>query len=348
MDTITIADRPVGGGHPPLIIAEVAQAHEGSLGMAHSYIDAAARAGAGAVKFQTHVAEHESTRSEPFRIRLGAQDKTRYDYWKRMEFSEEQWAGLAQHAREKGLTFLSSAFSLHAVELLHRLGMPAWKVGSGEARSREMIQAMARTGRPILLSTGMSPWADIDATVRDVKASGAPLALFQCSSIYPTPLEKVGLNMIDALRARYSVPVGLSDHSGSVFPGLAALARGADMLEVHVVFDRGLFGPDATSSVTFGELSTLAEAAKAFSTLDRHPVEKDAVAGELAGMRGMFGRSVAPARPLKAGTVLGPGMLAAKKPGTGIPCERRDSLFGKRLKRDVSPDQLLSEEDLDG
>jgi N-acetylneuraminate synthase len=127
-----------------LIIGEVAQAHDGSLGMAHAFIEAIAAAGADAVKFQTHIAAAESTPAEPWRVRFSAQDASRYDYWKRMEFTEEQWRGLKQHAFEKGLLFLSSPFSLEAVELLERVGVAAWKIASGETGNRPLSPPFAR------------------------------------------------------------------------------------------------------------------------------------------------------------------------------------------------------------
>src|SRR6478735_7224173 len=139
-----------------IIVGEVAQAHDGSLGLAHAFIDAIAAAGADAVKFQTHIAAAESTPGEPFRVKFSKQDATRYDYWKRMEFTPEQWQGLRDHALEKGLVFLSSAFSLAAVDLLEVLGMPAWKVGSGEIGTLPMLEKMARTGKPVLLSNGLA------------------------------------------------------------------------------------------------------------------------------------------------------------------------------------------------
>src|SRR3990170_846507 len=158
-----------------LIVGEVAQAHDGSLGTAHAFIDAIANAGADAVKFQTHIAAAESTPAEPWRVIFSQQDATRYDYWKRMEFTEEQWCGLKKHADERGLKFLSSPFSIEAVELLTRVGVAAWKVASGEVSTTPMFERMAATGLPIFLSTGMSPLNEIDAAVELVQARGLPL-----------------------------------------------------------------------------------------------------------------------------------------------------------------------------
>ncbi len=345
--SISIGDRAVGSGHPPLIIAEVAQGHDGSLGAAHAFIDVISDAGADAIKFQTHVAAAESTLDEPFRVRFSLQDETRYAYWKRMEFTAEQWQGLADHALERGLIFLSSAFSLEAVELLARIGMPAWKVGSGEVASEEMIAAMAATGAPILLSTGMSTMSEIAAVVDKFGALGANFALLQCTSRYPTPLEEVGLNVLDQFRTKFACPVGLSDHSGTPWPSLAALARGIDLLEVHVTMHPKAFGPDVTASLTPDQLRLVVEARAAFETMLTNPVDKDSLVDSLSAMRQLFGKSIALVRSMPAGTVLTRDMLAAKKPATGIPCSEIGTVVGRRLRRDVRPDRLLRREDLE-
>lgn len=330
-----------------LLIAEVAQAHDGSLGLAHTFVDAAARAGADAVKFQTHIAAAESTQDEPFRVKFSQQDATRYDYWKRMEFLAEQWAGLANHAREKGLIFLSSAFSVEAVDLLRRIGMPAWKIASGEIASAAILDAMIAAGGPFLVSTGMSNWTDIDAIVGKLRAAQREFAILQCTSRYPTALEDVGLNVLDELRQRYDVPVGLSDHSGRIEPAIAAITRGAEVVEMHLTLDRGMFGPDVPASLTVDEFGLVSRYRDALAVMNRHPVDKDAMAQDLSGMRELFGRSLAAARPLAAGTVLTRDMLAAKKPGTGIAEREIQKIVGRKLARDVRADRLLVWDDLE-
>lgn len=337
----------IGANSRTFIIAEVAQAHDGSLGTAHSYIDAVADVGADAIKFQTHIAEEESTLDEPFRIKFSQQDATRYDYWKRMEFTEEQWTGLAKHARERDLIFLSSAFSVKAVEILRNVGMHAWKVGSGEVWSGALLNAMAQNGSPILLSTGMSTYSEIEATVNRIKERGLPFAVFQCTSKYPASLEEVGLNVIEEIRKRFKCPVGLSDHSGSIFPGLAAMALGVDLLEVHVTFHKKMFGPDVPASITLDELQLLVEANKAFQIMSNNPVDKDLSALGLSETKALFTKSVAPTRPLPQGTVLERDMLTLKKPGTGISSGRLKELIGRRLIREVTPERLLRWEDLE-
>lgn len=330
-----------------LVIAEIAQAHDGSLGTAHAYVDAVAKAGADVVKFQTHIAAAESTPSEPWRVRFGPREETRYEYWKRMEFTEAEWLGLRQHALKAGVDFLSSPFSLEALELLERVGVMGWKVASGEVRNLPMLNRMAATHLPILLSTGMSPLGEIDEAVALLRQRGVQeLTVMQCTSAYPTPPEKVGLNLLPVLRERYGCAVGLSDHSGTIWPSLAAVALGASVVEVHVTFSHDAFGPDVASSVTVEELRRLVEGVR-FLERARSGVDKDAAAAELAPMRKLFMKSVVARRGLTAGTVLDRADLAAKKPGTGIPADRLPSLVGRRLARDVSADALLTDEDLE-
>lgn len=331
-----------------LIIGEVALTHDGSLGLAHAFVDAIAAAGADAVKFQTHIASAESTPSEPFRVKFSRQDATRYDYWKRMEFSEEQWAGLASHARDRGLLFLSSAFSVTAVDLLERIGMPLWKVGSGETFNAELIDRMAETGAPVLLSTGMSALSDIDAAVARVRSKGAPVGVFQCTTAYPCPPDKIGLNMLPVYRERYGCWVGLSDHSATIFPGLAAATLGVNFLELHVALSREMFGPDVPASVTTGELRQLVEGVRFIERMRANPVDKDALAADVAPLRRIFTRSIVAARSLAAGTVIGREDVLLKKPGTGLSPDRLNDIVGRTLRRTVEADALLAIEDIEG
>lgn len=329
------------------LIAEIGQAHDGSLGMAHSYIDAAAEAGADAVKFQTHIALAESTLDEPFRVKFSLQDDTRYNYWKRMEFTFEQWQGLAEHARDKELLFMSSPFSVQAVEMLEKIGVPAFKIGSGETVSGDILEAVMLTRKPVLASTGMSTYMEIDALVSRFREKNIDFALFQCTSKYPVSFSQVGLNVIDEMKERYDSPVGLSDHSGSIFPALAAMARGVDLIEVHVVFDKRMFGPDVPASLNLDEFQTIASARDAFHEMLSNPVDKDLLSASMVGMRELFNKSLAVVKDLPAGTVLTRDLICAKKPGTGIPMDRIDQVVGKKIVRNVSASKLLRQEDLD-
>ena len=348
---------PVDATHPAraglgrgrcLVIGEVSLTHDGSLGLAHAFIDAIATAGADAVKFQTHIAAAESTPAEPFRIKFSRQDATRYDYWKRLEFTEEQWRGLADHAREKHLLFISSPFSLEAVDLLERVGMPLWKIASGETGNTMLLDRVLDTGAPVLLSSGMSDVAEVDAAARRVRDRGVPLGVFQCTTAYPCPPEKIGLNVVPFFRERYGCWVGLSDHSGTIYPGLAGVTMGMDMLEVHVALTREQFGPDVVASVTSAELKQLVDGIRFIERMRAHPVDKDAMAQETMPLRRIFTRSVVARQALPAGTVIAREHLTVKKPGTGLPPERLPEIIGLRLARPVVADQVIAAEDLEG
>ncbi|HEV8341072.1 MAG TPA: N-acetylneuraminate synthase family protein [Candidatus Binatia bacterium] len=342
-----IGKRSIGPDHGNFVVAEVAQAHDGSLGMAHAFIDAIASTGADAVKFQTHIAAAESTPGEPWRTQGTLQEVSRYDYWKRMEFSEEQWRSLAEHAREKGLIFLSSPFSIEAVELLTRLGVPAWKVGSGEVGNLPLLRHIVQSGLPIIFSSGMSLLGELDEAVAAIKSGGVPYAVLQCTSAYPCPPEKIGLNLIPLLKERYRCPVGLSDHSGTIFPGLAAAALGIEILEIHVTLSREMFGPDVTSSVTTSELRQLVDGVRFIEKMRRHPIDKDLMAKEMEPLRRIFNKSVVAKRDMDAGTILREDLLTVKKPGTGIPARKFYDIIGRRLRRRVVANTILQEEDLE-
>jgi N,N'-diacetyllegionaminate synthase len=328
------------------VVGEVAQAHDGSLGLAHAFVDAIAKAGADAVKFQTHIASAESTPSEGWRVKFSRQDESRYDYWKRVEFTEPQWHGLRDHAAELGLAFISSPFSPEAVELLERVGVAAWKIASGELTNLPMVERVATSDLPVLLSTGMSGLDEVDAAVAVLREHRASFAVLQCTSSYPTPAERIGLNLLAEYRSRYGCAVGLSDHSGTIYPAIAAATLGAEVLEVHVTLSREMFGPDVPASVTTAELAQLVEGVRFVERMNAAPVVKDDLAVEMTPLRELFTKSVVARAALPEGTVLAREHLAIKKPGTGIPAARLPQLIGARVLRNLEADELLREEDL--
>lgn len=325
-----------------LIIAEVAQNHDGSLGQAHAFVDAIADAGADAVKFQTHIASAESTPTEPWRVPLGTQDANRFEYWKRMEFSAEHWQGLKNHADQRGIVFLSSPFSLEAVDLLQQIGIKAWKIASGEVSNQPMLERMAETNLPLILSTGMSRLEELDHVMEWAKSRASAVVILQCTSMYPCPPEKVGINMIPFFRQHYETYVGLSDHSGTIFPGLASAALGADVLEVHVTLSREMFGPDVSSSVTTTELKQLVEGVRFIERMHEIPVDKDLIASELSSVRGIFSKSIVARENLVAGNVLDEKSLCLKKPGGGLAPDQLPEVLGRRLVKDLKADEMLT------
>lgn len=321
------------------IIAEIAQNHDGSLGQAHAFIDAVAGTGADAIKFQTHIAEAESTPDEPFRVKFSYEDKTRYDYWKRMEFTFEQWEELRRHALEKKLDFLSSVFSVEAFEMLEAIGMPAWKLGSGEVYNRYLIEKMVKTGKPILLSTGLSSYEDIDRQVEMIKTN--PYVVMQCTTAYPCPPEKIGLNLISEMRDRYQCPIGFSDHSGTIFPSLAAVANGALMIEVHVTMSPYMFGPDVKASVTIEQLKDMTEGIRMITAMRNAPVDKTALNEEQKELKRIFAKGIYLKRDVAAGEKLDMEALSFKKPLKGVSGESYEDVLGRRAAKNLKAGEAL-------
>jgi N-acetylneuraminate synthase len=197
-----------------------------------------------------------------------------------------------------------------------------------------------------MLSTGLSDLAEIDAAVERLQKKSGPLAVFQCTTQYPSPPQSIGLNIIEQLRARYSCAVGLSDHSGTIFPALAAAMLGVQLIEVHLTLSRDMFGPDVVASVTLPELEQLITGLRFIERMNANPVDKTQLSPDIRPLRGVFLKSVVLVADLPAGRVLSFEDLTTKKPGTGIAAHRFESLPGRVLARDVKKDVPLTDEDL--
>lgn len=328
------------------IIAEIAQAHDGSLGIAHSYIDALASTGVDAVKFQTHIAHAESSSFEPFRVKFSYEDETRFDYWHRMEFTTEQWAGIKLHCEEKGLEFISSPFSCAAVDLLENLQVKKYKIGSGEVSNWLMLEKIARTGKDIILSSGMSSFMELDTTIDFLKPFGNKLSVMQCTTAYPTIAGQWGLNVISLLKQRYQLPTGFSDHSGDIFASLAATVLGAEIIEFHAVFDKNMFGPDAKASLTISEVKKLVEGINAITT-DLEVASGKESNERYSDLKKIFEKSLAVNKDLERGHIIGFNDLEAKKPsGYGIPAKDFQTVIGKRLTQKKLAWDFLQDDDL--
>lgn len=329
------------------LIAEIGQAHEGSLGIAHSYIDAVATTGVDAIKFQIHIASAESSQHEPFRTHFSFEDETRFDYWKRMEFTTEQWFGLKKHCDEVGLNFIASPFSNAAVELLEKIGIDKYKIGSGEVNNFLVLDQIASTGKPVLLSSGMSSYSELDKSVEFLLQRNIETAILQCTTSYPTTPENWGLNVISELIERYKLPVGYSDHSGDIFSSLYAAVLGAEIIEFHVVFDKRMFGPDSTSSLTFKQVERLVHGIRQLEIANRNPVDKHDNSA-FTSLKNIFEKSLAVNKDLPKGHVLQIDDLEAKKPkGYGIDASMYTTVVGKSLKQPLSQWAFLQEQDIE-
>jgi N,N'-diacetyllegionaminate synthase len=328
------------------IIAEIAQAHEGSLGMAHAYIDAVSKTGCNAIKFQTHIAEAESSIHEPFRIKFSKQDASRFDYWKRMEFSIKEWKELKAHCDLVGLEFMSSPFSNAAVDLLEEVGVKRYKVGSGEVNNFVLLNKIAQTKKPVIISSGMSSFDELDKTIDFLKSKNVDYSILQCTTSYPTEPAQFGLNVIQELKNRYKVPVGFSDHSSSVEACIAATTLGAEILEFHVVFNKEMFGPDVKASLTMEETTTLVKAVKNIEAALQKPVDKS-VNSKFDSLKSIFEKSLAVNKNLKKGHILTFSDLETKKPkGFGILANDYERIIGQKINRDLKQWDFLTDKDL--
>ncbi len=330
------------------LIAEIGQAHEGSLGMAHAYIDALRDTGVDVIKWQVHIAEAESSPEEPFRVRLSSQDASRMDYWRRMEFTLPQWRELKAHCEEAGMEFLASPFSVKAVEWLEELGVRRYKIGSGEVTNFLLLERIAQTAKPVILSSGMSSWEELDEAVHFLRPRIKQLAVLQCTTAYPTAPEEYGLNLIGALKERYpDVRVGFSDHSGDIYAPLAAAVLGAEILEFHVVFDKRMFGPDVQASISIDRVRDLVRGVRTLQRALSHSVDK-VLTPSLQAVKGIFEKSLAVSRDMRAGERIRLEDLEAKKPaGMGIPAREFERVLGRRLRRAKHAYEFLKDEDLD-
>lgn len=326
MNTISISGRLIGENCLPLVIAEVGINHEGDINKALRMIDDAAWAGCECVKFQSHVIEDEMI---PNDVVPGNSTVSIWDIMKRCALTEEEEARVKSYVESKGMIFLSTPFSRAAAIRLEHLGVAAYKIGSGECNNYPLIEHIARYGKPVILSTGMNNLDSISTAVGILVSHQVPFALMHCTSIYPTPYDKVRLGALAQLRQAFpGVPLGLSDHSLSNYPCLGAVALGACILERHFTSDKTWSGPDVPISMDPSELKDLIEGSRAiFAALGG---AKDVLAEEQPTIDFAYACVVA-IRGIEEGETFSEENIWVKRPGTGeIKAAHYNSLLGRR------------------
>jgi N,N'-diacetyllegionaminate synthase len=333
---VTVAGRSIGGG-PCLVIAEAGVNHNGDLSIAHRLVDAAADAGADAVKFQTFDPDRLAAADAPlagYQRTAGERDRGQREMLASLALPNEAWAALQAHSSDLGLVFLSSPFDEASADLLDRLDVPAFKVASGELTNHPFIAYLARKGRPLLVSTGMATMREVDEVLVAIAASGnPPVALFHCVSSYPADPADANLQAIRTLRAAFGVPVGWSDHTPGIAMPIAAVALGADLVEKHLTLDRSLPGPDQRASLEPSELAAMVAAIRdtevARGSGEKAPAPAEREVALVAR------RSLHWAADLPAGTLVTPEHLVSLRPGTGISPARREAFIGRTLRWDA-------------
>ena len=325
------------------IIAEIGSVHDGSFGNALCLTRAAGAAGADVVKFQTHIAAAETLRSAPSPSYFS--DESRYDYFQRTSFAETQWRRLKDECAGLGKAFMTSVFSAEAVGLMEALGVDAYKIPSGEVTNLPLLDLIASTGKPVLLSSGMSDWRELDAAVNVILARHRRLTVLQCTSAYPCPYEQVGLNVMLEMRARFGVSIGLSDHTLTNYASFAAVALGAGVIEKHFTLSRLMYGSDARHSLEPAEFADLVTGVRATERILSSPVDKDRL-DDVRQMKTTFEKSLVSRCRIPEGATITAEMLAIKKPGSGLPPARFGEVVGRRAARTIEADEVLTEADV--
>ncbi|MFJ7952310.1 N-acetylneuraminate synthase [Lysinibacillus sp. NPDC096418] len=342
---IKIGERTIGENFPPLVITEIGINHEGSLDVALEMVDAAFNAGAEVIKHQTHIVEDEMTQ-EAQKVIPGNADESIYDIMARCALSEQEELELKKYVESKGMIFMSTPFSRAAADRLERMGVMAYKIGSGEMNNYPLLDHIASFGKPMIVSTGMNNIESVKKAVEILKRRKVPYALLHTTNLYPTPPGLVRLGAMQELQKKFpNAVIGLSDHTVNNNACLAAVALGASILERHFTDSKDRPGPDIVNSMTPEELQGLIQGSN--EIFEMRGGKKEASKEEQVTIDFAFSTIVTIA-PIKAGEVFSKENIWVKRPGTGeIKAEHFESVIGKVALKPIEADKHLSWDDID-
>jgi N-acetylneuraminate synthase len=345
MPEINIAGRLIGEDHPPLVIVEIGINHEGSLSLAKSMVDEAWRSGAEVIKHQTHVVEDEMSQAARKVIPGNASDSI-YDIMQRCALNEDDEIALKNYVESKGMIFISTPFSRAAADRLQRMGVVAYKIGSGECNNYPLLEHIAAFGKPMIVSTGMNNIESVRKTVAILEQNTIPYALLHTTNLYPTPMHLVRLGAMVQLKEAFpNAVIGLSDHTTSNLACFGAVALGAAILERHFTDKMERPGPDIVNSMDPIALRDLIYSSKDIWTM--RGGNKEAAAEEQVTMDFAFATVVSIA-PIKKGEKLSNENIWVKRPGTGeIAAENYSELIGRTVTADIKADEHLCWHDID-
>ena len=343
MKEIKIQGRTVGVDYPPFVIAETGINHDGVYDKALELVDAAVDAGADCVKFQCHITEKEMipTDMKPGKI----SDERLWDIIKRCELTEEEEIKIKKYCEKKGIIYLSTPFSKEAADRLEKIGVSAFKIGSGECNNVPLIDYIAKKHKPIILSTGMNDMSSVRKSIEVINKHKTPFMLMHCVSMYPTPYSKLRLKSIVQLQEVFDAPVGLSDHSLGIYTCLGAVALGACVLEKHFTITRDWPGPDVPISIEPHELKELVvgsknvwKALKGGKEIQRE--EKPVIDFAYA--------SVVTIKPVRKGEIFSLDNIWVKRPGTGdFIGDDLYKILGKKAKQNITVDTFVNKNDVE-
>ncbi len=343
MSEILIRNRAVGRGHPVLVVAEACDNHMGVVEVAIEMARQAKLARADVVKYQHHLADDEMLPDAPMSDNFA---EPLYEFLKKHALKLADHRHIKHFCDQIGIMYLCTPFSLKAAQELETLDVPAYKIGSGEMTDVPSLERIAEFGKPMIISTGMATFAEIQRTYDALIRKGAPLALLNCVSEYPPVYEDVNLRVITLMQERFGeAVVGHSDHTPDLFTCFAAVTLGACIIEKHVILDKRTPGPDQSVSIDFQELAELVDGIR---KIEAALGARKAVHKKEEQIRVWALRSVVSTRAIRAGEVLTSEMLWTKRPGTGIPSHLMPQLIGRRTLRDIRSNQLVAWEDIEG
>lgn len=338
---LRIKNRAIGDGHPVFVIAEIGSNHNQDFSLAIAHIDAAAEAGVDAVKFQTFRADKHVSKYAEMPSYLKGYDNI-HELIRTLELDRDWQKPLQEYAESKGLIFLSSPCDYEAVDGLEALGAPAHKVASFDLPDLDLVRYIAKTQKPVLLSTGLADWMEIQRAVDVCRAEGNDqIALFQCTSLYPAPAHLSNLKAMATMRAAFGVITGYSDHTlGDTIP-LAAVAMGAAVIEKHFTLDRSLPGPDHCFAIEPSELKDMMQKIRDVEAAIGNGAKTGPRQEELE-MYQKARRSLHATRDIAAGEVITEDMLAVKRPGFGIQPYQKGQVIGRAARADIKADQWIA------
>ena len=342
MNSIKIKNRIIGENYPVFVIAEAGINHNGSFSIAKKLVNMAKKAGADCFKIQTHITEEEMTKTNILPGKISK--RPLWDIIKNCELTEKEELKLNEYCKEKKILFLSTPFSIPAVDRLEKIKMSAYKIGSGELTNLPFLKHIAKTRKPVILSTGMSDMNEIKESVKIFKKSKIPLAILQTTSEYPCNYEDINLGVIDKYKKLFNIPVGISDHSLGIYTSLGAVARGATIVEKHITLDKKMPGPDQKLSLEYDELSELIKGCKAVKLAMGD--SKKILKKELPVLH--FAReSVVSREKILKGEIFTEKNLITKRPNTGeIPAKNFYKIIGKKAKKNIQKNKQLKRSDV--
>ncbi len=326
-----IGNKTIGWKNPVFVIADVGINHNGRLEYAKAHVDAAVDAGIDCIKFQTHIVDKEMIKTDMKPADIS--DESLWDIMDKCSLTKAEEKELKEYCDKKGILFLSTPFSREAADRLEELGVLAYKIGSGEITNRPMLKHIAKFGKPMIISKGMTTFDETEATLNVLKEFNIPIALLQCTSAYPSQYKDVKLGNIKLLKEKFNIPIGLSDHSVGIYTALGAVALGAKIIEKHFTISRLSPGPDQVVSLEPHEFK---EMIKGIRAIEAAAGSDTGILKAEIGVKEFARECVVSIKDIKKGSVLSMENIWVKRPGDGeIPANDIDKVLGKKARHDI-------------